>query len=103
MRELSTAALCAKAIREEMKKEYPGQKFTVQCSNFSVGNSVHVRWRGGPWVEDVHKILEKYRAGHFDGMSDCTERELVKKAYPEGGHTTEYYLKEALKVKNKDH
>lgn len=81
-RQLSTAALAAKAIRKELKEKFPGVKFSVRSSNFSMGNSVDISYdvithgvegdNKAP-VKDVWDIASKYQYGHFDGMTDSYE------------------------------
>lgn len=71
----TTAAHAAAWIRTEIKKAYPGLKFTCKSENYSGGNSVRVRYYDQP--ADVHKAIEamlaKYEYGHFDGSVDMYE------------------------------
>lgn len=67
---MSTAANCAKAIRTELKKEFPFIKFSVKSDNFSMGNSVNISWTNGPTTKQIDEITRKYQYGHFDGMND---------------------------------
>lgn len=67
------AANCAGAIKEELKKLFPGVKFSVKSSNFAGGDSVDVSWEDGPTTEQVNNIINKYQYGHFDGMTDMYE------------------------------
>lgn len=71
MKNLTEAAQAAKMIREILKKSYPATRFRVTSENFSMGNSVNVRWEDGPKTEEVDKIVETFKAGDFDGMTDC--------------------------------
>lgn len=61
----------AKNIRIELKATFPGVKFSVRSSSFSMGNSIDVRWTDGPTTSQVDEIINKYTAGSFDGMTDC--------------------------------
>lgn len=81
-RQLSTAALAAKAIRKELKEKFPGVKFSVRSNNFAGGNAVDVsydivslgdRGDGTVPVDAVWDIVKKYQYGHFDGMTDSYE------------------------------
>lgn len=65
------ATLAAKNIRIELKKAFPGVKFSVKSEYYSGGNSVNVYWTDGPTTEQVEKITGKYQEGSFDGMTDC--------------------------------
>lgn len=62
--------LAAKNIRFELKKLFPGIKFSVTSKGYSGGNNIDVRWTDGPTVKDVEKITNKYSEGYFDGMTD---------------------------------
>ena len=66
----STAANCAKAVREELKLKFPYCKFSVTSDNFSGGNAVRISWENGPTDEQVSNIVNRYEYGHFDGMKD---------------------------------
>lgn len=82
-RQLSSAALAAKAIRKELKEKFPGVKFSVRSSNFSMGNSVDIAYDtvlhgeqdgdGKAPASEVWKVANKYQYGHFDGMTDSYE------------------------------
>jgi len=64
-------ALAASNIRKELKKEFPGIKFSVRSKSFSMGNSVDIDYTDGPAISAVNLIIEKYQYGTFDGMTDC--------------------------------
>ncbi len=53
-------------IRKELKKAFPGVKFSVT----STYNSISVKWTDGPTVKQVQEVTGKYESGHFDGMQD---------------------------------
>lgn len=75
----STAKLGAKNIRTELKKAFPGIKFSVTSETYSGGDSIDIGWTLGPTTAEVEKITGKYQEGHFDGMEDIynTDRENV--------------------------
>lgn len=50
----------AKQIREELKKAFPGIKFSVRTSLYSMGSSINVRWVDGPVQKDVEEVIRKY-------------------------------------------
>ena len=70
---ISTAANCAKFIREELKQSFEGIKFSVTSENYTGGDSVNIRWEDGPSSEEVSSITDKYQEGHFNGMEDIYE------------------------------
>jgi hypothetical protein len=66
-------AQTAQAIRQELKVKFPGTKFTVRSSSFSMGDDVSIGWLNGPTTREVEKITNKYQEGSFDGMQDMYE------------------------------
>jgi len=67
--------LAASNIRAELKRAFPGVKFSVRSDKFSGGDSIDVSWTDGPTTEQVRAIVNKYKAGSFDGMTDCYDYE----------------------------
>jgi hypothetical protein len=67
----SSHALGATNIRKELKRVFPGVKFSVTSDSFSGGNSIHIGWTDGPLTEEVEKVVNKYEWGTFDSMTDC--------------------------------
>jgi Large polyvalent protein associated domain 29 len=61
----------AKNMRVELKRAFPGVKFSVTGKSFSMGNSVSINWTDGPTSKQVEKITGRYSSGSFDGMTDC--------------------------------
>lgn len=64
--------VCAKNIRIELKRAFPGVKFSVRYKSFSMGNSITVSWTDGPTTKQVDAIVNKYEYGRFDGMTDLS-------------------------------
>lgn len=62
--------LVAKNIRAILKKKFTGIKFSVTSRDYSV---VNVRWSDGPSGEAVRDLIGAFKAGSFDGMTDCYE------------------------------
>lgn len=65
--DLTTAA---KNIRAELRQAFPGVRFSVRSERFSGGDSIDVRWADGPSSNRVREIVDKYKQGDFDGMTD---------------------------------
>lgn len=59
-----------KNIRKDLKKHFPGVKFSVRTSRSS---SVTVSWTDGPTDAQVQAVVNRYKAGNFDSMADCYE------------------------------
>lgn len=76
-------AAAAQAIRQDLKKAWPGVKFAVTSQGYSMGNSVSVRWTDGPTAAEVGAITGRYQAGHFDGMQDIYEYTNLRADIPQ--------------------
>ena len=63
---MSPGKCAAHNIRIELKKAFPGVKFSVRSDY----DSVNIGWEYGPTRREVEAITCKYKAGHFDGMTD---------------------------------
>lgn len=63
---LSAAAIQAKEIRAELKKAFPGVKFSVRTSNYSMGSSISVKWTDFPTRKAVEAITDKYKTVRYD-------------------------------------
>ena len=59
--------LAAANIRVELRRAFPGVKFSVRVPDHG---SVHIRWTNGPTRQEVEAIACRYQGGHFDGMED---------------------------------
>ena len=69
-KEKSGAAITASAIRKRLKSEFPEVKFSVRCSVNSTTDSVDVAWTDGPINSIVDEVLDEYKQGRFDSMTD---------------------------------
>lgn len=61
-----TPAETAKLVRKELKRSFPGTKFSVRTD----GNALNVSWMEGPTGKAVDEALAPYKGGRFDGMID---------------------------------
>ena len=66
---LSTAET-ALLVRERLKQEFPGIRFSVCSKSYAGGSSIHVGWTDGPTQREVEKITDPYEGAGFDGMID---------------------------------
>lgn len=55
-----TPAETAKLIRADLKRAFPGVKFSVTSRSFANGNSVDIRWTLGPSHDEVRAIVGHY-------------------------------------------
>lgn len=63
----SPQAICAKAIRKELKESFKDTKFSVTSSKFGHSNGVDIRWSSCPPTrEEVWAIVDKYN--RYQGM-----------------------------------
>jgi Large polyvalent protein associated domain 29 len=65
-----SCAETAKLIRVALKKAFPGVKFSVRSSVYSMGASITVGWTDGPMTKAVEAVTGAYAGGGFDGMID---------------------------------
>ena len=56
----------AKMMRKALKESFGKFKFSVR----SDANSIRVRWVDGPNAEQVDAVVQRFRGGYFDGMTD---------------------------------
>lgn len=63
------AKVAAANIRKVLKARFPGVKFSVRRD----GSSIDIRWTDGPIVQAVTEAAGRFKAGRFDGMTDCYE------------------------------
>lgn len=59
----------AKNLRKDLKKHFPGVKFSVRSDY----DSVYVKWVDGPTRAMVEAIANRYQSGSFNGMEDIYE------------------------------
>lgn len=85
---VSSHAACAAAIKAELTGLYPGIKFSVKSSSFSMGDSVNVNWTDGPTSKEVDEIIKKYQYGHFDGMQDIYENSNSRDDIPQSKYVS---------------
>ena len=57
-------------LRAELKRAFPGVKFSVCSKEFSGGNDIRVDWSDGPTVDQVHEITYKYENHETDYTGD---------------------------------
>jgi hypothetical protein len=60
-------------IRAELRATFPGVKWSVRTSKYSMGNDVTIYWTDGPTREEVSQLTAKYLCGSFDSYTDCYE------------------------------
>src|SRR4051812_33768963 len=68
--EYLSCAETAKLVREVLKHEFPGVKFSVRSSTYSGGASIRVGWVDGPTGRAVDSVVCLYKGAEFDGMID---------------------------------
>jgi len=62
----------AKLLRADLKKNFPGVKFSVRTKRYSMGQSICVHWTDGPTTAAVDAVSDGYQGQRFDGMDDST-------------------------------
>jgi Large polyvalent protein associated domain 29 len=74
----ATKTIVAKAVRVELKKSFPGVKFSVRSAS-----SVYVQWTDGPAAQDVRDAVAKFELGNFDGMTDSYDYNNIRSDVPQ--------------------
>ena len=60
----------AKMLRAALKEAFPGVKFSVRSSSYSMGASINISYTDGPSAEQVRAITGNFEGSYFDGMTD---------------------------------
>ncbi len=84
----SEQAKAAKAIKQELKKEFPTVKFSVKSESFSMGDAVRVNWEDGPTSKQVDSITAKYQYSSFNSMEDMSENTNCRNDIPQTKYVT---------------
>ena len=58
-----------KMLREALRRNFPGIKFSV-AKSYPRGTSVRVRYPFGPPVSEVDRVAQRFHGRDFDGMTD---------------------------------
>jgi hypothetical protein len=69
-----SCAETAKLVRTALKKNFPGVKFSVRSSVYSLGASIDVSWVLGPTTKEVDAVAGRYESASFDGSIDMETR-----------------------------
>ncbi len=65
-----SCAETAKLLRAQLKKAFPGVKFSVRSKVYSGGASIDVSYTDGPTTDAVDAVCQPFKGGDFDGMVD---------------------------------
>jgi hypothetical protein len=65
-----SCAETATLVRQTLRKEFPGVKFSVRAKTYAGGASISVSWTGGPGEAVVRAKVDRYAGADFDGMTD---------------------------------
>lgn len=63
----------AKLVREVLKAEFPGTKFSVRSQNYAGGASIHIGYTDGPPSRQVENAVDHLRRSDFNAMVDMQE------------------------------
>jgi hypothetical protein len=81
---MSTHAKTAKAVRTELKQNWPNVKFKVASRSFANGNSVDIGVPRGFIQRDVLcELVRKYQYGTTDAMTDSYDMSNVRNDIPQ--------------------
>jgi hypothetical protein len=60
----------AKMIRTALREAFPGVRFSVRSSSYSMGASINISYTDGPTNAQVRAITGNFEGSYFDGMTD---------------------------------
>lgn len=61
----------AAMLRRILRRAFPACRFSVRTGRGAGVSAVDIRWTDGPTRRAVEAIADEFRAGSFDGMTDC--------------------------------
>jgi hypothetical protein len=70
MKNYLSCAETAKMIRSVLKESFPGIKFSVVSSTYSMGASITIKYNDGPNADAVKAAISIFEGSYFDGMQD---------------------------------
>lgn len=69
--EYLSCAQTATLVRAQLKKHFPGVKFSVKSSSYAGGASIRVRYESNSvWSKNVRAVTDQFVGSGFDGMID---------------------------------
>ena len=75
-------------LRVELKRTFPGVKFSVRSSEFAGGDDINVCWEDGPTTSEVEEVTGKYESYSTDISGDY--RDYTPNAFTETFGGTKY-------------
>lgn len=84
---LSEHAQAAEMIRFELRKAFPGVRFSIKSQSYSGGSSIDVKYMDGPAPSAVEAIVGRYQEGHFDASRDIYEYSNKNQDLPQVKYT----------------
>ena len=65
-----SCAETAKLVRAALKESFPGIRFSVRSSTYSMGASINISYTNGPTYDAVKNVVAMFEGAYFDGMTD---------------------------------
>jgi hypothetical protein len=53
-----------------LRHSFPGVKFSVRQDRGGYSRAIDIRWNAGPETEVVKDVVDAFKCGNFDGMTD---------------------------------
>ncbi|MEX3582007.1 MAG: LPD29 domain-containing protein [Burkholderia sp.] len=73
-----------KLVRATLKEAFPGVKFSVKNSTYSMDASISVRWTDGPNTKQVDSVVGHFEGSYFDGGIDFKGSIYHMRTTPDG-------------------
>ena len=67
----ASAGESLKIMKAELRHTFPGVKFSSRLHRGTATGNCTIQWVDGPSIEAVEKVIGRYEAAGFDGMTDC--------------------------------
>lgn len=83
MAEKTDRSLLTKIVKRELRKTFPGVKFSVTNEKGAYVNSIRIHYSDGVTVGEIARITEKYKLGYFNGLTDSYERTNERSDIPQ--------------------
>lgn len=61
-----------KMLKDALRRNFPGVKFSVRRGRGTGYSTVRVTWDGGPSASKVDRVAQRFHGRDFDGMTDSS-------------------------------
>ncbi len=73
----------ARRIKKDLEAAFPSTQFIVNTSAYAGGDTVRVKYNGGPSRDEVEKIAYRYQKGRWSELTDSYVEDNVREGMPQ--------------------